>query len=85
MFRANHYASGLQSNIHAMGAVIAFGGSVIYRIDVKSIIGAGLRTCLTSYAAVLVKVNDPVVSCVQGGNGAYFHTGSIRTVVAAHH
>ena len=54
-----------QSDIDSVGTVIAFGGGVSLRVDIKCIVGTGLHAGLASNAAAVVKINDAVFALIE--------------------
>ena len=62
MLRAHVHAGRLKPDIDAMGAVIAFGGRMGFRINVQRIIWAGLHTALTADTPARIKIDDAVLT-----------------------
>jgi hypothetical protein len=82
VFRADHHAGRLQSNIYPVGAVVAFGRSMRIRVDVQRVVRTSLHAGFATDAAVFVEINDAVFADEQGFHRTNFHTGRIGAVVA---
>ena len=85
VFRAHLYTGRRPADLNPMRAIIAFRRGVVVRVNVKRIIRTGLHAGFTSYATVVVKVDDAVFPREEGLNRADADTGSIGAVVASHH
>lgn len=82
---ADDDAGRFEAHIDAVRAVIAFSGSVRLRVDIKSVVGAGLHAGFTTDAAAVVKVDDAILSPVQCRDWTNLDAGCVVTVIAAHH
>lgn len=68
-----------------MRAEVAFGGSSRIRIDVDSIVGAGLKAGLAANADIWIKFDDAIVPLIHCRYGADSDTGWICAVITARH
>jgi hypothetical protein len=66
-----------------MGAIITFRRRIGFRIDIQSIIRAGLHTGFTSNATITIKIHNAVSTGVKRGGWTYFHTRRIGAMVTA--
>jgi len=78
-------AGRLQADVNTMSTIVALGGRVRVRIQVQSVIRASLHASPAANAALVVKVNDSILTVKKGSDRADINTGGIRTVIAAHH
>jgi len=85
MLRTYIYTGWLQAHIHPVGTVVTFCCSMGVGVYVERIIRTRLGTSLTSDTAAVVKVHNAVLPYMQGFYRTDFYTGSICTMVAAHH
>ena len=85
MFRANDDAGGLQPNVGAVCAVVAFCCRAAVGVNVNSIVGASLHTRLAADADAVVKLYNAVGTLVHRLSGADAYAGRIGAVVAPSH
>jgi hypothetical protein len=78
-------AGGFETDIDAVGAVVALGGGVIFGVDIKRVIRAGLHARFAANAAVFVKIDDAIIAKIKRFGWANFHARRVGTVVATHH
>ena len=78
-------ARGLQTDIDAVRAVIAFRRRVVVRFHKNRVIRAGLRAGFAADTASGIEIDDAVVACKKRGDGTNFDARRVGAVVAAHH
>jgi len=83
MFWTDNHTGRLQSDLRAMGAIVALGGGMAVGVDVERVIGAGLHARFTTDAARGVEVYDAVLALIESFGGTDSHARSIIAVVAA--
>src|SRR5690606_35266608 len=85
LLRADDDAGGQEILLDAMNAVVALGGCVVVRVDVESVVRAGLHARLAADALAVVEVDDAVRALVERLGGADADAGGVLAVVAAQH
>jgi hypothetical protein len=68
-----------------MSTIVALRGRVVVRIDVKSIIWAGLHAGFATNAAVIVEIDNSVFPRIKRLHWADLNTGCVGTMIAAHY
>jgi hypothetical protein len=64
---------------------VALGCGIAVRIDIKSVVRAGLHATLAANAALVVEVYDSIRTAEEGVGGADFDAGGSVTMVTSHH
>lgn len=82
VFRTHDDTSRLQSEIHFVRTVMAFGCCPRFWIDIDGIVWTRLHTGFAPYANVWIELYNTVVALVHGRYRTYAHTGWIGAVVA---
>lgn len=83
MFGADNDAGRFQADVGAVSAVVAFCGRVCFRINVNSVIGAGLHTGFAADAEAAIEFDNAVFPLVHGFDGTDADAGGVGAVVAA--
>jgi hypothetical protein len=82
VFRANDDARGFNADLYPVRAIVTFGGSVGIRVDIKRIVGAGLGTSFAPDAPLVIEIDNPVRSSIQGADRANLHARGVCAVIA---
>ena len=82
---ADDYTGRFQAKIGAVGAIVALGGGMGFRVHIDGVIGAGLHTSLAANADTAVELYNSIVPLVHGSHGANTDTGGIGAMIAARH
>jgi hypothetical protein len=73
------------ADFNTVSTVVALRSRIVVRINVERVIRTGLHARFASDATVIVKIDDAVITCVQGLNRADFNTWGIRAMITSHH